>query len=508
MKGLIKKLRPYFPFFLALIGGLALPYAFAPYYAGVAAIASCTLYIASLNRVSPKKAFLVGWIYGLASFGFGTHWIYYSIHDFGNAPPWLAGVITSVFVMVLALFPAFLAAILNKFFKSNNLVRCLLAFPAFWVVFEILRGWFLTGFPWLYIGYTQMSNHLRQFAPIGSVWAVSWATVFVSGVLYAFINYFYENEDNKKKRNILIISMVAIWSLAFAANRITWIYPSENKVDIALVQGNIAQLMRWDENAINSILQTYETLTNEIINDTSLIIWPEAAVPVPIPQALPFLQKWEEIAKQNQVGIILGIPTKVEGKDSYYNSLMGIGLASGTYHKTRLVPFGEYVPFESMLRGLIGFFDLPMSSFIPGAENQGVLNAIGYKFAPAICYEIAYPWYVQTIAKNADFILTVSNDAWFGKSIGPAQHLQIAQLRALEMGRPVIRSTNTGFTAFINDQGQVQEIAPQFEPQVLKGVVTVNVGQTPWAKWGPWPLFGALATVIGLAFFLRWRIKY
>jgi apolipoprotein N-acyltransferase len=188
---------------------------------------------------------------------------------------------------------------------------------------------------------------------------------------------------------------------------------------------------------------------------------------------------------------------------------VGIGVAEGTFYKEHLVPFGEYVPFEGLLRGLIGFFNLPMSSFVPGPSDQQPLVAFGYRFVPAICYEIAYPIFIQQMSKNAEFILTVSNDTWFGDSIGPQQHLQIAQFRGLETGMYVIRATNTGITGILNPDNEVEdaEYAKQFEEIVYTGTVKVMAGQTWWVQYGILTLLILLPLPILGAFYIRSKYK-
>jgi len=501
-----KKIKPFLPAFFAILAGISMTYSFAPYYIGGAAILSAGVFLACLKKQTAGKGFLIGWLYGLGMFGSGANWIYVSIHDYGNATPVLAFIITLLFVIALALCPALLGLILCRYFPEQNVVRNLLVFPALWVAFEIIRGWFLTGFPWLYVGYAEMGNHLRSFAPIGGVWLVSWVSVLFASTLYTIINYFYDHQNNPLLRNSLLIGALSIWGIAFGLSQIKWVTPTDKKLDVALIQGNVAQLMRWDPAHLQAIIRTYESLTATAMN-SNIIIWPEAAIPLAIPLSTPLFDRLGNVMSEHNIALIAGVPTELSDGAHYYNSLIGIGNAQGDYHKTHLVPFGEYVPFESALRGLIGFFDLPMSSMVSGPLQQNALIAQGYRFAPAICYEIAYPIFVQTMSKEAEFILTVSNDAWFGKSIGPAQHLQIAQFRALENGKYVLRATNTGFTAIIGPQGELNAVSPQFQSNILTGTITVMAGQTPWSTWGPWPVFIGLVIALGAAFGLRLRRK-
>ncbi|MFI4937273.1 MAG: apolipoprotein N-acyltransferase [Candidatus Berkiellales bacterium] len=478
-----------------------MPFGFSPYNMGVASISSCVVLLWCLDKRKPHIACLMGLLYGLGMFGLGVNWVYVSIHDYGYASPILAGFITLVFIFILSLFPAAMAFILNRYFFKNNFIRCLLAFPALWVVFELIRGFIFTGFPWLFVGYSQIENHLRDYATVGGVYTVSWATVLVAAILYGIIDYYYSHKTKTKIRNGLVALMLVVWGVAFGLHQIKWVTPIQQSLTVALVQGNVPQLMRWDPAAVTQIVNTYEELTQQAL-DINLIIWPEAAIPVPLPVSAGLFKQMDASMDAHNTGLIAGVPSEAD-KTHYYNSLIGVGRASGIYHKSHLVPFGEYVPLERFLRGIIAFFNLPMSSIIPGPTDQEPLTAQSYRFAPAICYEIAYPLFVQQMSQHADFILTVSNDAWFGTSIGPWQHLQIAQFRAIENGKYVLRATNTGLTAIIAPDGTIQAIAPQFEPYVLTGTVNAMKGQTLWSRFGVWPVLAGLIIVLGAAFWLR-----
>lgn len=506
MNDLFKKLKPYLPYLLALLGGGIMKFGFSPYEIASASIFSTAILLWCLSKQSKKAAFLVGLCYGLGMFGMGVNWVYVSVHEFGSAPPPLATLITGLFILALSLFPAFLSWTLVSLFPKNNNVRILMAFPVLWVVFELLRGYLFTGFPWLYMGYSQMGNQLISFAPIGSVFLVSWAAVFISGILYDFFNYFYQLKADRKYLLILVCLLFAVWGAAFGLRQVQWTQPTNKKLNVTLVQGNIAQLLRWDPEYIAHIVDIYQTLTaTAMANEphTDLIIWPEGAIPVPLPMSQTLFNDMTALLAPREIALISGVPSQVPNRQSYYNTLLVSGNGSGVYYKTHLVPFGEYVPFEKQLRGLIAFFNLPMSDFIEGPSKQGMLTVKDFQLAPAICYEIAYPMFVQHVSKKADAILTVSNDTWFGKSIGPAQHLQMAQFRALETGKYVLRATNTGITAIINQQGYIIDIAPQFEPAYINSDIIAFEGMTPWVRYGIWPLIMALTVVMAAA--LIWQ---
>ncbi len=198
--------------------------------------------------------------------------------------------------------------------------------------------------------------------------------------------------------------------------------------------------------------------------------------------------------------LITGIPFRPEGQQRYHNSIMALGSGEGVYLKQRLVPFGEYVPLEEQLRGLISFFDLPMSAFSPGPADQPPLRAGAFRIAPFICYEVVYPDLVASGARNADLLITISNDSWFGNSIGPLQHLQMAQMRALENGRYMIRGTNNGISAIIDHRGRITARTGQFVEESLSGKVEVMLGETPFSSFGSRPIIVGS----GVALLLMW----
>ena len=227
-----------------------------------------------------------------------------------------------------------------------------------------------------------------------------------------------------------------------------------------------------------------------------IVIWPEAAIPGYLQRAQPFLQPLVERAANSETALITGVPSRPPGGDAYYNSIVALGHGRGEYHKQRLVPFGEYVPMEQLLRGLIAFFDLPMSSFSPGPEGQGPLRVGAYRAAPFICYEIVYAEQVASAARDADLMITISNDSWFGDSIGPLQHLQITQMRALENGRYILRGTNNGVSAIIDHQGRIVKRSEQFVATTLVGEVNVMLGNTPFGSFGTTPMIAGSAITL------------
>ena len=290
------------------------------------------------------------------------------------------------------------------------------------------------------------------------------------------------SQSSRLWRGGAMVMALAVLIVGVELKQVSWTTPVGAPKSVALVQGNIPQDLRWLEEHRAQILETYWRLSQELWGN-DLIIWPESAVPLPLPYAKNLLADLDITGKYTGSALILGIPelaTK-DGHTGFYNSLLAVGeQASGHYAKRHLVPFGEYVPLESWLRGIIAFFDLPMSAFLAGGNDQPLLRAHGLKLQPVICYEVAYPHLVLTGIAAANVIITVSNDTWFGHSFGPSQHLQMAQFRALETGRPLLRGTNNGITAIIDAKGRVVKAAPSFEQAVLVGSIQGYQGLTPY----------------------------
>lgn len=268
---------------------------------------------------------------------------------------------------------------------------------------------------------------------------------------------------------------------------------------MALVQANIPQSVKWDEARFESTLALYRDLSAPLWSKAQIVIWSEAAIPAFYDNVRDYFESEAALAEPYQGTLISGVPyreppTPAKPGGGVFNSAVALGNGGGVYHKQHLVPFGEYVPLESWLRGLIKFFDMPMSDFSAGPAGQAPLRAGAITLAPFLCYEIVYPDLVRL--GRADVLLTLSNDAWFGHSLGPLQHLQMAQMRALENGRPLIRATSNGVTALIDAQGRITARIPQFEQAVLEGSVQPMTGATPFSRTGSRPILLLCALLI------------
>ncbi|WP_297770448.1 apolipoprotein N-acyltransferase [uncultured Alcanivorax sp.] len=467
---------------LALFAGLLFPLAFAPYdlwpllFVSVAAGFWC-----QQQAGSGKEAFLRGWLYGLGMFGFGVSWVHVSMHDYGFMPLWMAIPFTAIFAAFLALFYGL------TFSLSWRLGRSALVFTGIWLLLDWLRGWLLTGFPWLYAGYALIDTPLASLAPLGGVWLLTLATVLLSATLIQL-------RQPGTLRWVAAGLSVLVLITATAGHFLTFTHANGPEQKVALVQGNIPQDLKWQISMRDETRRIYHELTREIPADT-LVLWPESAMTEFYQSITDFIEdEGKQLADRNGA-LITGIPWRSVGDAgiTYRNSIAAIPLRDNengserVYHKQKLVPFGEYVPMQSLIRGLIPFFDLPMSGFTPGDPSQPNLQAMGHTVAPFICYEILYPQLVASRSHDADVLVTISNDAWFGTSAGPLQHFQMARLRALETGRWLLRGTNNGVTAVIDHQGRIVDALPQFERDVLYSQYQPRTGITPFMALGVWP---------------------
>jgi apolipoprotein N-acyltransferase len=469
---------------ICLLAGAALPLAFAPFGYWYCAIPVIAILAALLERASVRQGFLYCLCFGTGFYGTGASWVFVSIHVYGYAAVPLAVLLTALFVFFLGGIFAlpfcvghYLITTWGKFHKGY----LVLVFPVCWVLGEWMRSWFLTGFPWLYLGYSQASGPLAGWLPVTGVFSASFWLVFAAASLTAALS--------RRLFLPVIISLAAFLGGSLLSSQ-DWTTEQPEAVKVSLIQPNISQHEKWLPELRGKHINTLVELSNNSWQQ-DLVIWPEAAIPQLYQQSHDLFNSLSHSLEPASATLITGIPYRNE-ENNYHNSLAVLGNGSGIYHKTRLVPFGEYVPLENLLRGIIGFFDLPMSHTLPGPDHQALLKAGNISLAPFICYEIVYSNHVRHTSIEADAILTVSNDTWFGSSIGPHQHLQIAMIRAIETGRYVVRATNNGFSAIINPKGEIIARSEQFRQQVLTGEIHAVSGSTPFMQWGHWPVLVTL----------------
>ncbi len=476
---------------------------FVPGLAPMSAWPSTLLSIAALlylmHRKSQQSAFLIGWLYGVGLFGAGVSWVYVSIQVHGQPPPLLAGTLTALFCLGLATLAGLQMSLYRRCSRGRKTPSPLL-FAAIWVLFEWLRSWLFTGFPWLYAGYIALDTPAAGWAPVVGVYGLSF---LIAGLSAAIGSLALNTASELRKRGAEVSIWVIIILTGMPLSAVSWTQDRSAPLTVAIYQPNIPLEKKWDRRYFRAIQQQYTDNSRPYFKNTDLVLWPESALPTYKDRIEDYLSLVSTEATETGTTLITGIPTR--DAQGGYNSIVALGLGAGEYRKQKLVPFGEYVPFEENLRGLIQFFDLPMSNFIPGPNVPPILSAGPVKVASFICYEIVYPGFVWQGARDAALLVTVSNDSWFGHSIGPLQHLQMARFRALETGRPLLRGTNNGVSAIIDHKGDLLVATPQFEEVVITGEVQPKTGLTPLMWLGSTPILAFCGLLIVAAAYRRQR---
>ena len=434
-----------------------------------------------LHASSRRAAGLIGFAFGLGLFGVGVSWVYVSMHDFGMLPLPIAGLATLLFCAFLALFPT-LIGYLQAWFKGGAPTRLLLLLPASFALIEWVRSWIFTGFPWLTVGYSQApSSPLAGYAPLLGVYGVS-LLLAVSAGLCAMIYQAWR--DQRRHAGFAFAALLILWGTGAGLKTIAWTQPIGSPVTLSLLQGNIEQDMKWREDRLMSTLTKYRELA--LSSPSRLVILPETAVPLFYDQVPPdYFEVLARNARDKGGDLIVGLPERDLERGTYYNSVLSVGTApSQLYRKQHLVPFGEFVPLKPVFGWFIDMMQIPLTDFARGSPLQRPLAVAGQKVAMNICYEDVFGEEIIRQLPEATLLANVSNDAWFGDSIAPRQHLQISQMRALETGRYMLRATNTGMTAIVDEKGRIVSQAPAFRIASLHGVAQGMTGSTPYIRWG------------------------
>jgi apolipoprotein N-acyltransferase len=406
----------------------------------------------------------------------------------------LAVVATFLFCLVLSVFPA-AVGLFQAGPGGLTRRRALLLIPVWWVLMEWLRGWLFTGFPWLALGYSQaVVSPLAGFAPLAGVYGVSFASAGCAGALALLAEALLQRRG--RAGTAFPAAILAVLVLAgFALKQIEWVKPQGAPVPVTLLQGNIPQEMKWLPEKAKATLKTYLTLT--LASEGRLIVLPETALPMLLRNLpLSYLEMLSMRARELGGDVLVGVPEYTENGE-YFNSVMSFGSSpTQVYRKVHLVPFGEFIPFKPLFGWIIHVLHIPLSDFSRGEVIQQPLQVAGQKVAMAICYEDVFGEELINQLPAASLLVNVSNDAWFGDTAAPWQHLQISQMRALEAGRYMLRATNTGITAIINQRGEVLKQAPEFTLARLEGEAQGYAGATPYVRFGNFPLLGLLALLL------------
>jgi apolipoprotein N-acyltransferase len=470
-----------FIYLSSLVSGAAAVLAFAPVGSFPVALVSFAWLAHLWAGAGPRRAFLIGFAFGLGLFGAGVSWVYISLSQFGGMAPPLAALATFLFCALLAAFTGG-AGWLQARVPAGAAARAMLLVPASWTLFEWLRSWVFTGFPWLSAGYAATGWPLQGFAPLAGVFGVSFLMLSLAGMLWWAV---------QARKPVMVAPIVLLLACGEALRHVEWTEPAGEPVRVALLQGNVPQEMKFRPERYQRTLDTYARLAEG--TGARLVVLPETALPQYYDRiGETYLGRLEALARRNNGDLLVGLPYR-SGRESY-NSVISLGSAPRQgYHKTHLVPFGEFVPplFGWINRLLV----IPLGDFARGGDEQPPLEVAGQKVAVNVCYEDAFGDAIAAGARDATLLVNVSNVAWFGDSLAPAQHLQIARQRAIETGRAHLTATNTGVTAAIDRNGALLAWLPQYTEGRLEVVAQGYSGMTPYMRLGDGPL---LALSLGL----------
>jgi apolipoprotein N-acyltransferase len=479
----------------ALVAGALLACAFAPLQWWPLAIICPAILMYLWEGATPREAAWLGFFFNAGTFAAGTYWLYVSLHIFGEAPVVIAFALMIALVAIMALYHAALGYAVARWLPERGALRWMVAVPAAWLLVEWWRGWFLSGFSWLSLGYSQTDTWLARFAPITGVYGISTILLVCAGALLAMIL------GTKQTRIIAAVVFVVPWIAGAALGSVEWTHPSGPPVTVAVVQGAIPQDQKWLDSNKQTTLDLYQRLTETTLG-TRLIVWPESAPPVAVNEIVDYITNIYREARAHHSALVTGV-VRFTDDDTGYNSILALDDKLSWYNKDHLVPFAEFFPVPSFVRSWLRLHSLPYSDFTRGGADQAPLPAAGLSLGATICYEDAYGSSMIKVLPAADALVNVTNDAWFGHSTARHQHFQIARMRAIEAGRYLVRAANDGISGIIGPHGEVVARAPEFTPYVLKSSVTPLRGLTPYATVGNWPIVSLCTVALAIGLWLR-----
>ena len=451
--------------------------AFAPFGLWpVLPVALALFFILLFHTRTGFSAFCFGYLFGIGFFGCGTYWVFHSMHLFGGASGVLAGFGTLVFVMIWSVIPAGFCVVAHRLIGRDFFWFVFIA-PSLWLLSEWIRSWFLSGFPWLTIGYSSLHSPLAGFAPVGGAFLNSLLIALCSGLIAWSVH---------SRRVIAVVTSVVVMLLlsgaGYALKSIEWTQPLDRSVDVTMVQGNIEQELKFQPDLIEDSLGLYASLSE---TGAELVIWPETAVPALYSDVADWEREFSAKMAAAGTTVMSGGFTSNDDYSKFYNSIKVLdGTEEQLYVKRHLVPFGEYIPLRSIMSVFSEYIVLPLSDISPGTGPVHPIAVNGVNYGMSICYEDVFGNEMRGQFPEANVLVNISNDGWFGDSSAPHQHQEMAAMRSLEFGRPMLRATNTGISSLIDHLGNVVSQSPQFEAAAIDVTVIPREGVTPFVRFG------------------------
>jgi apolipoprotein N-acyltransferase len=468
----------------AFAAGAALNLAFAPFGVWPIAVLAPAALFALLRGLPPRRAGSVGAAFGAGLFVFGTYWLYTCLHVFGMVPIWLTIVLQAALIGLMSIYSAALCYVANRFWLKPGATRAWLVLPVLWVLLEWLRGWVLSGFPWLSLGYAMIDSPLKGWAPLFGIYGVTWATAATAAAMDVLLM----PAVSRSRRLVAFAAALTLFLIPALLARHDWTRPAAPPMPIAAVQGAVPQDQKWQVKNLDETMRRYSELTAQAWG-ARLIVWPESALPILANDIPDYLRRLQELGRAHDADFAIGLVNYSLETQRFYNGLLVLNqMGRGWYYKRHLVPFGEYFPVPAFVRSWMRLMSLPYDDIAPGSESQPRLSAAGQTLGLTICYEDAFGSEQRSTLRDATLLINVTNNAWFGDSTAPHQHLQIARMRALEAGRYLVRAANDGITAVIGPHGEIVSRLPQFQEAVLRADVRPMTGLTPYARFGNYPV--------------------
>lgn len=492
----------YWPLYSVVAGALT-TLAFAPFDYRWLVFVTLAAAFYLWENLSLKQATLSGWLFGLGLQCAGVSWIYYSLHIHGGTPIFFAVILIFLLASYLCIYTALAAYTVRRFLPDRHVLRLLLFYPASWLVFEWLQGYVMTGFAWMQLGYTQIDSSLSGFAPLLGNYAISGLVAVCAGTFVLLCEQLknFRTEPAVFKNAFNLVSLLLFLFISGGLLKsINWTEKAGELIKVSVVQGNIAQQEKWKMYMKQPTMDLYRELSLAQ-NDVDLIVWPETAVPDYSYRIAPYLDNLQREMRARNTDLLLGVFVRSDEK-RLYNSVLS--LHGGVYSKRHLVPLGEYIPLRFLIEFFNSWVNIPMSDIAAAPQEQPLIVAAGVPLGVSICFEEAFSRDIIRDLPAAKVLVNVSNDAWFEDSNEAFQHHAIARMRALETGRYMIRSTNTGITSLIGPHGEVIKQLPQFVTEVLRGEVQPLSGATPFVHWGDWLIVG-ISSLCLLAFAFNHR---
>jgi apolipoprotein N-acyltransferase len=495
MSAAISSLHRY-PGTVAFLTGLLTTLAFAPFSIFPIAIIGPAILFWLLLK---SPGFLTGFLYGLGFLGSGISWLYVSIEQFGDLGTVVPILFTAAFITFVAQLYGLFGWLCQHLGARLARYNLLLIYPVLWVLVEWTRSWLFTGFPWLTIGYSQIDSPLAGYAPILGVLAVSWAVALSAGLLVMLFT------ASPRLRVASLVGLILLSAIGGLLRTVEWSSRHGESIKVALIQGNIPQKIKWNPEQLAPTLQLFSRLTMQH-DDADLVIWPETAVPGLFSRLdEEFFTPLERLLQESNTNLLLGVVLLDREQQGYHNAMVSLGANRAIYTKQHLVPFTEFLPLKPLFGPIVELFSIPMSNFTLQSDWQPTLKLGKYTIGMSICYEDAFGNEMIRALPEAEFLVNTSNDAWFGDSLAPHQHLEMARMRAYEAGRYLLRSTNTGVSAIIGPQGEIISRSPLLEEHVLRGNIEPMSGQTPYSRVGDWGVLLLLFSALGTGLFLNYR---